>query len=157
MMILNLTQHQPTTDQKIAGVRTYSHEDIKALLTFNEMPTKALIQMKVKELVQVAEAEKYRYAQTMGQHAFESVEECGCSYEECREAAHQELANVMDAPFRVMIGGAPYLMGPLESALKAYNFIPMYAYSERVGVEVNNADGTVSKKFEFRHLGFYEA
>ena len=157
MRILNLTQHKLTIEQEIAGVYTKQHQAIKLALTFNEMPTKATIEDKVQELVHIVDSERYTYAQMMGQHAFESLEECGLSHEECCEKAHQTFANTLDMPFRAMIGGAPYLMGPLESALKAEGIIPMYAYSERVGEEFSKPDGSVEKRFVFKHLGFYEA
>ena len=157
MIILNMTQHKPTLQQQIEGVRTKQHESIKLALTFHSLPTKEVIDEKVQELVRIADSVRYTYAQAMGQNTFESLEECGCDYDECREAAHQSFIRELDKPMKVMVGGAPYLMGPLENALKKDGFIPLYAYSERVGVETNNADGTVSKRFEFKHLGFYEA
>ena len=56
-----------------------------------------------------------------------------------------------------MIGGAPYLMSTLEKILKISGIKPLYAFSKRDVVETPNADGTVSKKVVFRHLGFFEA
>ena len=56
-----------------------------------------------------------------------------------------------------MIGGAPYLMAPLEAALIARGIAPLYAFSERVSEEEALADGTVRKVNVFRHVGFVEA
>jgi hypothetical protein len=56
-----------------------------------------------------------------------------------------------------MIGGAPYLMGPLEAALKAVGVKPIYAFSVRESVENTLPDGRVVKTAVFRHLGFVEA
>ena len=56
-----------------------------------------------------------------------------------------------------MIGGAPYLMGPLEQALRARGVAPVYAYSERVSVDVHNPDGSVTKQAVFKHAGFVRA
>lgn len=56
----------------------------------------------------------------------------------------------------VMIGGAPYLMGPLENGLRARLIVPMYAFSTRVSVETMLPDGSVKKTSEFRHGGFVE-
>ena len=56
-----------------------------------------------------------------------------------------------------MIGGAPYLMGPLEAALKAVGVQPLYAYSVRESVEEAAPDGTVRKTNIFRHAGWVEA
>jgi hypothetical protein len=53
-----------------------------------------------------------------------------------------------------MIGGAPYLMGPLEEALKRAYIIPLYAYSVRESVDVPDGNGGVRKTTVFRHLGF---
>jgi len=54
-----------------------------------------------------------------------------------------------------MIGGAPYLMGALESRLKNAGIKPVYAFSERVTVE-KEVDGKIVKTSNFKHLGFVE-
>lgn len=56
-----------------------------------------------------------------------------------------------------LIGGAPYLMGPLEEMLKIEGIQPLYAYSERESVETINADGSVTKTAIFKHKGYIEA
>jgi len=56
----------------------------------------------------------------------------------------------------VMIGGAPFLMGPLAETLKARNFSVLFAFSERVSSE-KIVNGQVVKVSEFRHLGFVQA
>lgn len=56
-----------------------------------------------------------------------------------------------------MIGGAPYLMGPLENALRASGVRPLYAYSVRQSVEKTDGNGNVVKLNVFRHVGFVEA
>ena len=53
----------------------------------------------------------------------------------------------------VMIGGAPYLMGPLEKALKEKGCRPVYSFSERVSEEITTANG-VEKRTVFKHVGF---
>ncbi len=53
-----------------------------------------------------------------------------------------------------MIGGAPYLMAPLHSALAAKGIRPLYAFSERRSVETTQADGSVVKTAVFVHIGF---
>lgn len=56
-----------------------------------------------------------------------------------------------------MIGGAPYLMAPLEEALLAREIAPLYAYSERRSVEKTDpTTGEVTKTAVFVHLGFVE-
>jgi len=56
---------------------------------------------------------------------------------------------------KVMIGGAPYLMSPLERELKARGLTPVYAFSQRVSEE-KEVDGEVVKTQIFKHLGFVE-
>lgn len=55
-----------------------------------------------------------------------------------------------------MIGGAPYLMGALEAALRKIGVKPVYAFSIRESVEKVMPDGTVQKTAVFRHAGFVE-
>lgn len=58
---------------------------------------------------------------------------------------------------QAMIGGAPFLMGSLEEALKRSGVRALYAFSKRESVETVQADGSVVKTAQFRHLGFVEA
>lgn len=55
-----------------------------------------------------------------------------------------------------MIGGAPYLMGPLEAALRERGITPLYAFTKRESVEEVQPDGSVRKTAVFRHAGFIE-
>ena len=57
---------------------------------------------------------------------------------------------------KAMIGGAPYLMGALEVALKKVGIQPVYSFSERVSKEVVLEDGTTQKTSVFCHKGFIE-
>lgn len=63
----------------------------------------------------------------------------------CFEPADQKQA---------MIGGAPFLMGALESALLERSIVPVYAFSKRDSVEEVQEDGSVKKINVFRHAGF---
>lgn len=56
-----------------------------------------------------------------------------------------------------MIGGAPWLMAPLEAALRRYGVRPLYAFSRREVTEEAMPDGSVRKVAVFRHVGFVEA
>jgi hypothetical protein len=56
-----------------------------------------------------------------------------------------------------MIGGAPYLMAPLQYWLERHGITPVYAYSVRASEEQTQADGSVRKVNVFRHAGFVEA
>lgn len=53
-----------------------------------------------------------------------------------------------------MIGGAPFLMGALETALVARGIKPLYAFSVRESVESVDSTGKVTKTAVFRHAGF---
>jgi len=55
---------------------------------------------------------------------------------------------------RAMVGGAPYLMAPLEWALIKRNILPLYSFTERVSEEQVQPDGTTRKVSTFRHVGF---
>ena len=60
-----------------------------------------------------------------------------------------------EAPASVMIGGAPWMMGPLVAALRDAGVVQcLAAFSKRESVEVAQADGTVRKTAVFRHVGF---
>ncbi len=73
-----------------------------------------------------------------------------------RAARIAELAHNAGAS-SAMIGGAPYLMAPLELALRAAEVQPLYSFSQRESVEETLPDGSVRKMAVFRHLGYVEA
>lgn len=58
------------------------------------------------------------------------------------------------AATNVMIGGAPYLMGPLEEELANNGITYHYAFTERKTVEKVNEDGTVEKTSVFVFAGW---
>ena len=58
------------------------------------------------------------------------------------------------AATNVMIGGAPYLMRPLEEELTHLGIIYHYAFTERKTVEKVNEDGTVEKTSIFVFAGW---
>jgi len=71
-----------------------------------------------------------------------------------RALALAELANNAGCT-DVMVGGAPYLMGPLEDALRGRRMNPIFAFSERKSVEKTDPEtGEVKKNTVFIHLGF---
>ena len=69
------------------------------------------------------------------------------------EAAHALGGTCDDA----MIGGAPYLMAPLERALEEVMVQALYSFSVRESVEQAQPDGSVRKIAVFRHVGWVEA
>ncbi len=159
MKILNLTQHVPTLEQEIQGVYTCKntdHDVIRYALTFSELPTKELIHSKVQKLLDAALIARLDYTEQMFSHTYEGMIDASATEEEALEAANKACDKAMDN-FACMIGGAPYLMPELERALKQCNIGVLYAYSERVGVETTNEDGSVTKNYVFKHQGFYQA
>jgi phosphoribosylamine-glycine ligase len=53
-----------------------------------------------------------------------------------------------------MIGGATYLMAPLESALAKAGIQPLYSFTEHRLVEETLPNGEVEKTSVFRHAGW---
>ena len=128
MIIINLTQHKATSEQIDAGVSDVkSHElnDLKALLTFSELPTKEEIQ---------------ETAEMLAEFACYASLECEDDYDDI-------------TPTHAMIGGAPFLMSALEAALLDKCITPVYAFSERDSVE-KEIEGKVVKTNIFKHKGF---
>ena len=74
------------------------------------------------------------------------------------ERRAEELAKIVEQLGfkKAMIGGAPYLIVPLEEALLWRGIQPLYAFSKRQVEEQQLPDGTVIKKQIFKHLGFIE-
>ncbi len=56
-----------------------------------------------------------------------------------------------------MLGGAPFLMSPLERALVDQCIVPLYAFSIRSSDEQIQLDGSVRKVATFNHAGFVVA
>jgi hypothetical protein len=130
-MILNLTQHNATAEQKAQLVvePRMTKEKIKKLLTFEEIPTKEEIEARAKELARIAVSEASHYAGETDNEVWIT---------------------------RVMIGGAPFFMGALEKAIRECGFTPVYAFSKRESEDVPQPDGSVKKIQVFRHIGFVE-
>ena len=130
-MILNLTQHVVTPEQKAQLVvePRMTKAKIQKLLTFEEIPTKEEIEARAKELAEIAVSEANHYAGETDNKIWIT---------------------------RVMIGGAPYLRGALENALRECGFTPVYAFSKRESIDQPQPDGSVKKTAVFRHLGFVE-
>jgi hypothetical protein len=130
-MILNLTQHNATAEQKAQLVvePRMTKEKIRELLTFEEIPTKAEIEARASELAEIAVSEANHYAGETDNEVWIT---------------------------RVLLGGAPFFMGALEKAIRECGFTPVYAFSKRESVDQPQPDGSVKKVAVFRHLGFVE-
>lgn len=55
---------------------------------------------------------------------------------------------------KAMIGGALFLICPLERALTSRGFTVVYSFSRRQSTETVLPNGTVSKTSEFKHIGW---
>lgn len=72
-----------------------------------------------------------------------------------RATAVAQLVELYPQCVYVMIGGAPFFMPYLESAIALdTGKAPIYAFSKRVSTEVTNEDGVVIKTNTFQHIGF---
>ena len=128
-MILNLTNHNSTVDQKKEGVvelKDIKKDVVKSMLTFDRLPTPCQLETRAQEIAKIAE------------NAFDK--DYG--------------APIMER--KAMVGGAPFFMRSLENALKGKDIIPVYAFSKRESIEETLEDGKVIKKQVFKHLGFIE-
>lgn len=136
MTILNLTQHNATPAQITSGVVDLVGSDkdlLVKLLTFNTLPTVEEIESRAQKIAYIA-SDLY-------------IEEKANWIEEGLDEDDFE-------QYHAMIGGAPFLMGPLEVALKKFGITPIYAFSVRDSVDVKQADGSVKKTAVFNHGGF---
>lgn len=127
-MIINLTQHEATEDQRAAGVVDLKGEELaklRRLLTFDALPSSGEIDNRAITIAHLA--------------------------------VHNGLGGDEGddpQPHAAMIGGAPYLMASLERQLRDLDVDPVYAFSLRQGVEEKQADGSIRKTQVFTHLGF---
>ena len=128
-MILNITQHAATEEQKAAGVVDMSPVDremLACVLTFVDIPTSQEIWSKAMGLL------------TMAVREFNSL-------------------GVPEGERVALIGGALWLMEPLAIALRDCDIKPVFSFSQRESAEKTAADGSVVKTNVFRHVGFVEA
>jgi hypothetical protein len=125
-MIINLTQHEATADQIAAGVV--------------DLPEG--LRRKAKEYLDFADApEDWEIEERADRLVF--IVHAFC-----------DSLDVDSEGMQVMIGGAGFLMGDLEAMLIQDRLEPVYAFSKRTSVDVPQADGSVRKVSEFRHIRF---
>lgn len=131
MNIINLTQHEATPDQMAAGVTDMQKQEREALsdaLTFDKLPSSDEIRDRAEWIAELA--------------------------------VHNGLGGDYGDdphPDQAMIGGAPWLMGPLCDALRQRGIDPVFAFSVRETQESHQTDGSVRKVNVFRHTGFVRA
>lgn len=127
-MIINMTQHLATEDQVTAGVVNLPDEDRRQLVDLL-----TFLERPTQQDLQ------YR-ADTLAQLASDVLAQLS-----------------RDTYDQAMVGGAPYLMAPLERALLRKGIFPVYAFSVRESSDQIQADGSVRKVSTFRHAGWVEA
>lgn len=132
-MIINLTQHAASPEQRAAGVQDLpaeARECVIRLLTVDDLPSRDEIATRCADIAHVAASLASPDDRQDGTAGF---------------ATH------------AMIGGAPWMMGALEAALIDQGIEPVYAFSTRESVDQPQADGSVRKVAMFRHAGFVPA
>jgi hypothetical protein len=135
MAILNLTQHPATAEQIAAGVIDLpeaARQKLSNLLTFADLPEPQEIADRAHDIALLA---------------------ASMASPDDRDDRSGSFGFATDA----LIGGAPFLMAPLERALADQGFTPLYAFSRRESVEERQPDGSVRKVNVFRHAGFVRA
>ena len=142
-IIVNLTQHAATAEQKEVGVCDLSGDQLvslKKLLTFNEIPSKEEIRKRAIDISALA---------------YRSVEcgACGRIGGYCGDSC-TGASNWFNCT--AMIGGAGYLLPALTDELKALGFEVVQSFTKREVVETTSPAGEVVKTAVFRHVGFVE-
>jgi hypothetical protein len=133
-MIINLTQHPASPEQVSAGVVDLPEPaELRRLLTFDDLPSPGEVADRAAQIAALAVETRDRLRGSDSADDWITAENLAA-----------------------MIGGAPFLMGPLEAALRAESIRPEFAFSRRESVEETQADGSVRKVAAFRHLGFVE-
>lgn len=130
-MIINLTQHPASPEQIAENVVDLTGDTRQALidaLTAETLPTRQEIEDRA-----------------------EAIAEIACYNNLGPDDGDDPM------PTRAMIGGAPWLMAPLEAALHDRGITPIYAFSRRESVEQTQTDGSVRKVAVFKHAGWIEA
>lgn len=136
-IIINLTQHKATLDQRTDSVidPKYTYRSrLYSQLNFESIPAQRDLEIRAAVIVQIA-------LDVLADISPGNIDDCN-------ERARYKQA--------VMIAGAPYLMPHLATALQAANFLPLFAFTERESTE-REQDGVVKKTSIFRHLGFVPA
>jgi predicted Fe-S protein YdhL (DUF1289 family) len=127
MIIVNLTQHPATPEQRAAGVVDLEGPELtqlKSELTFDELPTEAEIISRAKSITRLA----------------------------CAAIGDEDIYEI--TPAQAMIGGALWLMPALATELMDHEIEPVFAFTKRETEEQPQPDGSVRKVAVFRHAGF---
>lgn len=137
-MIINLTQHPATPEQKAQGVIDLPPDllsEVKAALTVEKLPLGNEIRDRAVFIAGLIAS---------NQSGSDRADEEGNLPEGDTGVFWEE----------AMIGGAPWLMSALEDALRDQGIEPVYAFSRRESIEEPQPDGSVKKTQVFKHIGF---
>lgn len=135
-VILNMTQHVASAEQKAAGVVDLPEAEaaeLRRLLTFHKLPAEEQIRDRADAVADLALA----YLLKIGDPAA------------IASGGGADIDRI-----RCMIGGAPFLMPALTRAMRSRGLAPVCAFSRRESVDEDQADGCVIKRSVFRPLGF---
>ena len=148
-VILNLTQHKATREQCEEGVIDLTPElqdKLRSLLTFNELPSCEEIKHRTDGIYDLVIEFVTNGDSPIKDEVKNLIDKDGL----VNESEFKKFG------FRFMIGGAPYLMGPLTNELANLGEC-IFAFSKRVSSEVIEPSGSITKKTVFKHDGFVPA
>ena len=137
-MILNLTQHKASCEQRKAGVIDLPKEyrtRLQDLLTFDELPTKKVVQDRVMKILELV----YKYL-SGNVEKWENIID---------DIMQDELEKNKINAF--MIGGALWLMKPMIEDYSHFTKV-VFAFSKREVIEKDDVKTSV-----FKHIGFIDA
>jgi hypothetical protein len=154
-MILNLTQHPASAEQRAASVVDLTGEErdrLTAALTFEDLPSREEITRRAVDVADLAASILIGPGLGLQADSSEPVYRRSTAADHDRAAMHRKVGDLS-----AMIGGAPYLMSALEEALDTQGIGAVYAFSVRESTEQTAPDGSVRKVNVFRHAGFVPA
>jgi hypothetical protein len=159
-LILNLTQHNATLEQKSQGVVDLPpevHNRLRALLTFKVEGMGGLLNHEKPVLVVKDRArtivKSVVIPYILNEFAL-TLDGLGLSVSGLDWSALIRMGKENGISFGAMIGGAPYLMPILQTDLILQGVDVLYSLSERVSEEAFMPDGTIEKRVSFQHKGF---
>ena len=148
-MIVNLTQHKATDDQRAAGVADVADSDgLSGLLT---VPAEAIV---ASESV-LAEFLESAAAEIVSRYVVPVVV---VARRDWMRGDHGDTEILTGFPRpRFMVGGMPALMERLIPAIRRAGGEPVYSLSVRESMDAPQPDGSVRKVAVFRHIRFFAA
>lgn len=142
MTIINLTQHNATSEQVAVGV-----------IEVNKRMEQLLADVPNYGTSPTEEGEKMK-ERLLSLLNFSNIP----TKEELEDRAEAIALIASDCEVEsAMIGGASYLMPHLEKALKERGIKPLYSFTQRESVERTLPNGEVQKTSIFKHIGWVEA